>query len=75
MTKAEWISIVGVALILIAYFLGTFKKISTTKNLYYLMNAAGAGLACYGSYLIHFFPFVILEGIWCAISVYAIVKK
>ena len=32
----------------------------------------GAGLACLSSYLIGFTPFAILEGVWCAVSLYGL---
>ena len=39
------------------------------------MNAAGAGLACWASYLLGFFPFVVLEGIWSLVAVVALVRR
>ena len=40
----------------------------------YCMNIAGAGLACYASYLIRYLPFVILEATWMMVSLLALVK-
>jgi hypothetical protein len=28
------------------------------------MNFIGAGICCFSSYLIKFYPFVVLEGVW-----------
>jgi hypothetical protein len=36
------------------------------------MNIIGAGLACLASWLIHYFPFVILEATWMVVSVFAL---
>ncbi len=38
------------------------------------MNIFGAGLSGYSSYLVHFFPFVILEGVWAVVAIIALVK-
>lgn len=60
---------IGVGLILVAYFCNTFGWINGRSKLFFLMNIVGAGLACYASWLINYWPFVILEGIWVAVSV------
>jgi hypothetical protein len=38
------------------------------------MNIIGAGLAGLASVLIHYIPFVILEGAWTLVSIAALVK-
>jgi len=38
------------------------------------MNIAGAGLACYASYLINYLPFIILEGVWTFVSIIALLR-
>ena len=65
----------GVGLLLIAFFLDVFDFISDKSWAYIIMNVAGAGIACYASYLIHFMPFIILEGTWCAVAVAGLVRK
>jgi len=74
MVYNDIIGIVGVALILIAYFLGTEKLIKNDGKLYYVMNIIGAGLACYASFLIDYMPFVILEGTWVMVSIYGLMR-
>jgi len=68
------IGITGVALILIAYFLNTEKLIRVNGKLFYVMNTVGASLACYASYLISYWPFVILEGTWTLVSIYGLMR-
>lgn len=68
------IGTLGVGLILIAYFLGTEKLIKNDGKLYYVMNMIGASLACYASFLIDYWPFVILEGTWVLVSVYGLMR-
>jgi hypothetical protein len=59
---------VGVSLILLAYFLQTFGLMQRGKS-YFLLNTVGAALACYASLLIHYWPFVVLEGVWTLVSI------
>ena len=68
------IGTVGVGLILIAFFLSTARLIDGKGKLYYVLNVIGAALACYSSFLIPFWPFVILEGTWTLVSIYGLMK-
>jgi len=75
MTYADIIGIIGVSLILLAYFLNIFSLVPKEGKLFFLMNIFGAGLACYASLLIHYWPFVILEGVWTLVSILGLVRK
>lgn len=68
MTVNDWIGSLGVFLILLAYFCNVFKLINNTSALFFLLNIVGATLACIASYLIQYWPFVILEGTWAVVS-------
>ncbi len=68
------IGTVGVSLLLLAFFLNLFRIISVDNRLYTLLNLAGAGIACYASWLIGFMPFVILEGTWAAVALVALIR-
>jgi hypothetical protein len=74
MNYNDIIGSVGVAIILMAYFLHTEKLIRNNGTLYFVLNVIGAGLACYASLLIHYWPFVILEGAWTLVSIYGLMK-
>ena len=65
---------IGVGLLLLAYFLNLIKRVSQDSLLYTALNVAGAGMACYSSYLISFVPFIILEGAWLVVSAIALIK-
>jgi hypothetical protein len=65
---------IGVGLILIAYFLNTEKLLPADGKLYYVLNIIGAALACYASFLINYWPFVILEGTWTLVSIYGLMR-
>lgn len=71
----DLIGTIGVGLILLAYFLSTFKILSSTSMLFFLLNIIGAGLACYASWLIKYWPFVILEGVWCLVSLIGLMRR
>lgn len=71
----DWIGSIGVGLILLAYFTSTFNFISGKSKLFFLLNVVGAGLACYASYLINYWPFVILEGTWMLVSLVGLIKQ
>jgi hypothetical protein len=74
-TFATLVGSVGVTLLLIAFLLNLVKWLKADGWPYLGLNAAGAGLACYSSYLIGFMPFVVLEGTWTAVTVIAIARK
>lgn len=64
----------GVATLLLAFILNMLKIIKTESLSYLLLNFIGAGIACFASYLISYFPFVILEGVWAVVSLVSLVK-
>lgn len=74
MTFTESLGSYGVSILLIAFVLNLLKIIRTDSIVYGLLNFAGAAIACYASYLIPYFPFVILEGLWTILSLVAVVK-
>jgi hypothetical protein len=69
------IGIIGVGLILLAYFCNISGWINGKSKLFFLLNIVGAGLACYASWLINYRPFVILEGTWFLVSIVGLIKN
>jgi len=74
MSIAEIFGSIGVALLLGAFFMNLFGLMSSDSRAYQAINAIGAGISCYASYLIGFAPFVILEATWCAVAVIAMIR-
>jgi hypothetical protein len=70
----DYIGFAGVLILLIAYLLNLAGKLSKDGLTYILLNIIGAGLACAASYLIHYIPFVVLEGTWTVVSLAALVN-
>ncbi|MEZ2413311.1 hypothetical protein ACA086_00015 [Muriicola sp. E247] len=74
MNFADWIGSFGVLMILLAFALNITGKLSRNQLSYILLNLIGASLACLASFLINYIPFIILEGVWAAVSAYALYK-
>jgi hypothetical protein len=74
MLTANLIGTVGVAMLLLGFFLNLFGILATHGRSYAFLNAAGAGLSCYASYLIGFVPFVILEATWSAVAIVGLLR-
>ncbi len=74
MNSVDWIGFIGVFQILLAYVLNVLDKIGKEDLSFILLNLIGAGMACYASILMNYMPFILLEGIWAAVSLIALVK-
>jgi hypothetical protein len=74
MNYNDIIGTIGVGLILFAYFLNIFSMIPKDGILFFIMNIVGAALACYASFLIHYLPFIILEGTWTLVSIIGLLR-
>jgi len=68
MKAADILASIGVIILLIAFLLNLYKKMPAQGQTYKLFNLVGAGICCYSSYLIGFYPFVVLEGAWALVA-------
>ena len=75
MTIIDWIGFFGVFLILLAYILNVINKLKNNSLSFILLNLTGASLACLASILMNYLPFIILEGVWAIVSLFALFKK
>ena len=75
MSKSDILGSVGVAFLLLAYFMNLFQWMRRNSKVYGILNVAGASLACYASLMIGFIPFVILEGIWAIVALIGMLRK
>ncbi len=71
----ELLGFVGVAILLVAFFLNLFGVSPAGSGRYLGLNLVGAALACISSYLIDFVPFVLLEGTWALVAACALTRK
>jgi hypothetical protein len=69
MKPSDLIGSIGVIILLIAFLLNLYKKVSANSKVYCLLNFIGAALCGYSSYLISFYPFVVLESIWAGFAI------
>lgn len=74
MKTSDIIASTGVIILLIAFLLNLYKKLPAQSRWYSGMNFLGAGLCGFSSYLIGFYPFVILENIWAAFALISFFK-
>lgn len=72
LTFTEWVGSIGVFLLLIAFFMNLVGTLGAGSLAYVGLNLIGAGLACYASWLLDFFPFVVLEGTWAVVAALAL---
>ena len=68
MKAADILASIGVIILLIAFLLNLYKKLPAQSQTYKLLNFVGAGICCFSSYLITFYPFVVLEGAWALVA-------
>lgn len=74
MNTTDWIGTTGVTILLLAYFLHLINKISQHGLWYMGLNFLGAGMACFAAVLLHYLPFIILEGAWTLVSLVALLR-
>lgn len=66
--------IVGIGLIIVAYFLLQTGRVKSDQILYPTLNLIGAMLHLISLYRFYNLPSVIIEFFWIAISIYGIIK-
>ena len=69
---ANTVGIIGVALIVVAYFLITKRKLTGDDLTYHLLNFSGAWLIMFSLFFNWNTPSVIIEAVWITISGYGI---
>ena len=68
-------STLGAILILIAYFGLQLSRLKESSNFYLICNFAGASLLFFAAVVTRQVGFILLEGMWVAVTVYGWVKK
>ena len=74
MNIIDWIGFIGVFQILLAYVLNVLGKLKSKDLTFILLNLIGASMACLASILMNYLPFIILEGVWTLVSLFALIK-
>jgi hypothetical protein len=74
MKTSDIIASVGVIILLIAFLLNLYKKLPSESKTYSLMNFIGAAICAFASYLVKFYPFIVLEGVWSLVALLSLFK-
>ena len=74
MKLSDIIASIGVIILLIAFLLNLYKKLPSDSKSYSLLNLMGAGICCFASWMVSFYPFVILEGVWGFVALVSLFK-
>jgi hypothetical protein len=74
MNIEDWIGSIGVFQILLAYILTILGKLEKKDLSFILLNLLGASMACAASVMLHYIPFIILEGAWALVSLISLIK-
>jgi hypothetical protein len=74
MKLSDIIASAGVIILLIAFLLNLYRKLSAESKIYSLLNFMGAGICCFASCMIRFYPFIILEAIWAFVALVSLFK-
>ncbi|TKC00691.1 CBU_0592 family membrane protein [Pedobacter cryophilus] len=74
MSVANWVASLGVGILLIAFFLNIFGYVDNKSKLYALLNAIGGLISCYASWMVDFYPFVVLNIIWSFTAILSLFK-
>lgn len=74
MSVTDMVGSIGVAILLIAFALNLMGALPRESPLYSGLNLLGASIAGIASYMIGFWPFVVLESVWAIVSLLGLIK-
>ena len=74
MKTSDILASIGVIILLIGFLLNLFNKLRADDKRYAWLNFLGAAICCYASFLIRFYPFIILEAIWAFVALTSLFK-
>lgn len=75
MSLSDIIGSIGVTLLLIGFLLNLRGILRTDQKLNIALNITGAVFCGYSAYLMKFYPFVILEGVWAVAAFSSLFKR
>ena len=74
MNLTDWTGLIGVAILLLAFFMNLYDLLKKDSVHYLLLNSLGAGIACLASVLLKYWPFINLEGCWTLVSLWGLFR-
>ena len=75
MNVADIVGSFGVGMLLLAYVLTILKVLETDSRTFIWMNVVGGTCACIASVMIHYVPFIVLEGAWALVSIVTLIRN
>ena len=74
LTVPDFIGYVGVAFVIVTYFLSQIGRMDATRPLYPLLNGVGAAMILYSLIFAFNAASVVVEGFWLLISAIGLVR-
>lgn len=74
MKESDILASIGVIVLLVAFLLNLYKKLPAQSRIYSAMNFIGAGICAYSSWMIRFYPFIVLESVWALFALASLLK-
>ena len=68
MKASDILASVGVIILLIAFLLNLYNRLPQGSKTYGFLNLVGATICCLSSWMISFYPFVVLEAAWATVA-------
>ena len=74
MRLGDLIGTIGVAMLLIAFVLNQRRMLSEHSRPFLAMNLLGAALCAWSSWLVEFYPFLVLESVWAMVAAWGLLQ-
>ncbi|MBP6751191.1 MAG: hypothetical protein KA144_16280 [Xanthomonadaceae bacterium] len=74
MRLGDLIGTIGVTMLLIAFVLNQRRMLSEHSRPFLAMNLFGAALCAWSSWLVEFYPFLVLESVWAMVAAWGLLK-
>lgn len=72
MRLGDLIGTIGVTMLLIAFVLNQRRMLSEHSRPFLAMNLLGAALCAWSSWLVEFYPFLVLESVWAMVAAWGL---
>ena len=74
MRLGDLIGTIGVTILLIAFVLNQRRMLSEHSRPFLAMNLLGAALCAWSSWLVEFYPFLVLESVWAMVAAWGLLQ-
>ncbi len=74
MRLGDLVGTIGVTMLLIAFVLNQRRMLSEHSRPFLTMNLLGAALCAWSSWLVEFYPFLVLESVWAMVAAWGLLQ-